>query len=243
MLFVTGKCGRSCLTAPSEERRGRDLVFADEMPVQGISDILQEASAFDALGTGITGGEPLLKLDYVLECIRALKHALGQQHHIHLYTGLLPSRAILGQLKQAGLDEIRFHIPITEWSHPIGLKETLQQAIALGLIAGVEIPSIKSAPAIIEAVRNADAFLNVKTSWNFRKLTMSAWPKRAICRRIWGCAAIGSEEVARKHFLQDDIKAHCRHPASRMRYSLKSDYCAGQIELAGPLIMWARRVP
>ncbi len=208
MLFVTGKCGRSCFYCPlSEERRGRDLVFADEMPVQGISDILQEASAFDALGTGITGGEPLLKLDYVLECIRALKHALGQQHHIHLYTGLLPSRAILGQLKQAGLDEIRFHIPITEWSHPIGLKETLQQAIALGLIAGVEIPSIKSAPAIIEAVRNADAFLNVN-ELEFSETNYVGMAEAGYLPEDLGCAAIGSEEVARKHFLQDDIKAH-----------------------------------
>ena len=137
------------------------LVFADEMPVQEMADILKEAIAIDALGTGITGGEPLLKLDYVLECIRALKRALGQAHHIHLYTGLLPGREVLERLKQAGLDEIRFHPPVSEWSHPVGLKEALLQAKALGLIAGVEIPSIKPAPAIVEAVRDADAFLNI----------------------------------------------------------------------------------
>ena len=33
-----------------------------------------------------TGGEPLLRLDYVLECIRALKHEFGPEHHIHLYS-------------------------------------------------------------------------------------------------------------------------------------------------------------
>jgi pyruvate formate-lyase activating enzyme-like uncharacterized protein len=208
VLFVTGKCERSCFYCPlSEERRGRDLVFADEMQVAGIDDILREAIAIDALGTGITGGEPLLKLDYVLECIRALKQSRGQSHHIHLYTGLLPGRAVLERLKQAGLDEIRFHPPISEWSNPVGLKEALRQAIALGLIAGVEIPSIRPAPAIVEAVRDADAFLNVNelefSETNYAGLAVAGYSPEDL-----GCAAIGSEEVARTHFLKDDIKAH-----------------------------------
>lgn len=208
VLFVTGKCERSCFYCPlSEERRGRDLTFADEMPVQEISDILREASAIDALGTGITGGEPLLKLDYVLECIRALKRALGQSHHIHLYTGLLPDRDILERLKQAGLDEIRFHPPISQWSHPEGLTEALRQAKALGLIAGVEIPSIKPAPAIIEAVRDADAFLNLN-ELEFSETNYAGLAARGYMPEDLGCGAIGSKEVAREHFLKDDIKVH-----------------------------------
>jgi len=208
VLFVTGNCPRNCFYCPlSEERRGRDLVFADEMPVQEIADILQEACAIDALGTGITGGEPLLKLDYVLECIRALKRERGQSHHIHLYTGLLPNRAVLERLKQAGLDEIRFHPPVSAWSDPVGLKEALQQAIALGLIAGVEIPAIMPAPAIIEAVRDADAFLNLNelefSETNYAGLAIAGYLPEDL-----GCAAIGSEKVAREHFLKDDIKAH-----------------------------------
>lgn len=208
VLFVTGKCERSCFYCPlSEERRGRDHVFADEMPVQEISDILREASAFEALGTGITGGEPLLKLDYVLECIRALKREFGQEHHIHLYTGLLPGREVLERLKQAGLDEIRFHPPISEWSHPVGLKEALRQAKALGLIAGVEIPSIKPAPAIIEAVRDADAFLNVN-ELEFSETNYAGLAAQGFLPEDLGSGAIGSERVAREHFLKDDIKAH-----------------------------------
>ncbi|MFZ3149225.1 MAG: radical SAM protein [Methanothrix sp.] len=208
VLFVTGKCERSCFYCPlSEERRGRDLVFADEMPVREIDDILAEACAIDALGTGITGGEPLLKLDYVLECIRALKRVRGQSHHIHLYTGLLPGREVLEQLKQAGLDEIRFHPPIFEWSHPVGLKEALRQAKALGLIAGVEIPSIKPSPAIIEAVRDADAFLNLN-ELEFSETNYAGLATAGYLPEDLGCGAIGSEEVAREHFLKDDIKVH-----------------------------------
>ncbi len=71
VLFVTGVCERSCSYCPlSEERAGRDVVFADEQPVAGMQDILEEAHSIGALGTGITGGEPLLKLDYVLSASR-----------------------------------------------------------------------------------------------------------------------------------------------------------------------------
>ena len=65
------------------------MVYADEQPVHELADIMREGRAIGALGTGITGGEPLLRLDYVLDCIRALKKEFGDEHHIHLYTCLL----------------------------------------------------------------------------------------------------------------------------------------------------------
>ena len=145
VLFVTGKCERSCFYCPlSDERKDQDAVFADEQPVHSIEDILKEARAIGALGTGITGGEPLMRLDYILLCIQALKHEFGSEHHIHLYTGLLPDQEILQKLKAAGLDEIRFHPPVSEWSSTEGLLKDLQEAKSLGLEAGVEIPCLKS---------------------------------------------------------------------------------------------------
>ena len=183
------------------------MVFADEQPVQKIADILAEARAIRALGTGITGGEPLLRLDYVLECITALKREFGPEHYIHLYSGILPGKDVLEKLKQAGLDEIRFHPQISEWSNPVGLKDALLQAKALGLIAGIEIPSLKPAPAIIEAVREADAFLNVN-ELEFSETNYAGLVAQGYLPEDLGCGAIGSEEVARNHFLKDDIKAH-----------------------------------
>jgi pyruvate formate-lyase activating enzyme-like uncharacterized protein len=208
VLFVTGKCERSCFYCPlSDERKDQDAVFADEQPVHSIEDILKEARAIGALGTGITGGEPLMRLDYVLLCIQALKHEFGAEHHIHLYTGLLPDKEILQKLKAAGLDEIRFHPPVSEWSSSEGLLETLQEAKILGLEAGVEIPAIKAAPKIVEAVLDADAFLNLNelefSETNFAGLIASGFLPQDL-----GCGAIGSEEVAREHFLLDSIKAH-----------------------------------
>jgi pyruvate formate-lyase activating enzyme-like uncharacterized protein len=208
VLFVTGRCKRDCFYCPiSTDRRGRDVVYADESPVHSIEDILAEARAIGALGTGITGGEPLQKLEYVLACIRALKREFGLAHHIHLYTGLLPGLAVLQRLREAGLDEIRFHPPPSDWSHPLGLERALQEAKSLGLEAGVEIPALKAAPEIVAAVRAEQAFLNINelefSETNFDGLTAHGFQPLDL-----GCEASGSEEIAREHFLKEDMKVH-----------------------------------
>jgi len=210
VLFVTGLCDRGCLYCPlSEERRGRDRAFADEQPVSSLEDILAEGRAIGALGTGITGGEPLLRLDYVLDCIRALKAEFGNEHHIHIYTGLLPGREVLEKLAAAGLDEIRFHPPLSMWQQPAAptLEEALLQAAALGLEAGVEIPAIMPAPAVVLAVRQTGAFLNVN-ELEFSETNFSGLAGQGFIPVELGCAAQGSEEIARQHLLQDGIKVH-----------------------------------
>ena len=208
VLFVTGECGRSCPYCPlSEERRGKDAVFADERQVHSIEDILKEARSIGALGTGITGGEPLLKLEFVLECIAALKREFGIKHHIHLYTGLLLGREVLLRLKDAGLDEIRFHPPESEWAAAPGLKKTLLEAKSLGLEAGVEIPALAPAPALVEAVRSADAFLNVN-ELEFTETNFAPLCARGFLPQDLGAGAAGSEEIAGEHFLIEGLKVH-----------------------------------
>lgn len=208
VLFVTGKCGRNCFYCPlSEERRGSEAVFADETPVSDIADIIKEAEAIDALGTGITGGEPLYRLDYVIKCIRAIKAARGQDHHIHLYTGLFPGREVLQSLKDAGLDEIRFHPPLDDWPNPQKLKEALSLAKSIGLLAGVEIPALQPAQAIIEAVKETDAFLNIN-ELEFSETNYSGLSQRGYSPVELGAAADGSENIAKVHFIREDIKVH-----------------------------------
>jgi pyruvate formate-lyase activating enzyme-like uncharacterized protein len=116
VLFVTGLCPKSCFYCPlSDERRGKDIIFANERPVKNDEDLLKEAELMDALGTGITGGEPILKIERVLHYIRILKSSFGKKHHIHLYTSLSPDKQILERLADAGLDEIRLHPPQESW--------------------------------------------------------------------------------------------------------------------------------
>jgi pyruvate formate-lyase activating enzyme-like uncharacterized protein len=208
VLFVTGRCERSCFYCPlSEERKDKDLAFADEQPVECLEDVLAEARAIGALGTGITGGEPLLRLDYVLACIRALKQEFGSKHHIHLYTGQYPHHETLQRLREAGLDEIRFHPPLSDWSHPERLKRALQEAKALGLVAGVEIPAIDAAPEILKAVGEADAFINLN-ELEFSETNFAGLTREGFLPEDLGCGAVGSEDIAKEQILGQEIKAH-----------------------------------
>ncbi|MCQ8902657.1 MAG: radical SAM protein [Methanothrix sp.] len=205
VLFVTGICTRGCFYCPlSNERKGKDLIFANERMVSSPQDILEEAQAIDALGTGITGGEPLLRLDLVLDTIRMLKRELGRSHHIHLYTGILPGERVLSKLRDAGLDELRIHPDLEREDR--SLAEALKSAMDLGIEAGVEIPAISSARWIAEAVQSADAFLNIN-ELEFSETNADALRARGFVADTDSCAAIGSESIARS-FMRHNIKLH-----------------------------------
>jgi pyruvate formate-lyase activating enzyme-like uncharacterized protein len=137
VIFVTGLCDRSCFYCPlSEKRRGLDVVYADEVPVEDDLDIILEGRAIDAEGSGITGGDPLMRLGRTIKYIRLLKKTFGRGHHIHLYTnGRHAGVDALTKLKEAGLDEIRFHPSKDNWGR-------IKLAKNLGMYAGAEIPAI-----------------------------------------------------------------------------------------------------
>ena len=140
VLFVTGLCPRKCYFCPvSDQKYGQDVSFANERRLSGREDIIQEAEAMDAKGAGITGGDPLMKIERTLAYIRQLKEKYGAGFHIHLYTSLnLVTENSLKQLHDAGLDEIRFHLDIdSEQFWP-----RLELAQKFSWKKGVELPSI-----------------------------------------------------------------------------------------------------
>ncbi len=111
VLFVTGECAKDCYYCPiSEERCNQNVIFANEVEVTAIDEIIAEAQLNRATGMGITGGEPVQKLDRILEFIRVVKSRAGKSFHIHLYTGLEPVPLdAVEKLIDAGLDELRLH--------------------------------------------------------------------------------------------------------------------------------------
>lgn len=141
VLFVTGKCGWNCFYCPvSLEKKGYDVIYANEARVHTDEEILAEARSMDATGTGITGGDPLCVMERTLHMIRLLKNAFGPEHHIHLYTATMdPEKVRI--LVDAGLDEIRFHPPESLWSR---MNETKLAEIASipGIDVGIEVPAL-----------------------------------------------------------------------------------------------------
>lgn len=162
VLFVTGRCTRDCWYCPiSDERRGKDTVYANDRKVDNPQDIIDEGRMMSALGTGITGGEPLLVLKKVVEFSRLLKKEFGDDHHIHLYTGVPPTRNQLEQLVDL-VDEIRLHPPQELWQDIMetGYLQSIQTARALGFSVGIEVPSLPGLEHLIPILPYVD-FINI----------------------------------------------------------------------------------
>ena len=142
VLFVTGLCGFHCVYCPvSDEKMYQDVVFADEKRVTSDADVLEEARAIRAMGAGITGGDPLDALDRTCHYIRLLKGEFGPAFHTHLYTMTADADKIR-MLADAGLDELRFHVPPGLWSRVGASSYVAGSRVArnLGLTVGLEVP-------------------------------------------------------------------------------------------------------
>jgi uncharacterized protein len=163
VIFITGICPRKCCFCPlSDDKYQKDVTFANERKVNDFNDVIKEAELMNAKGAGITGGDPLAKLDRTADYIKKLKEKFNDNFHIHLYTSLdLVNKESLQQLFDAGLDEIRFHPDLDDkkfWKN-ISLAKQFDWDV------GVEIPLIpnkeKETKRLIDFVKDKIDFLNL----------------------------------------------------------------------------------
>ena len=162
VLFVTGRCLRSCWYCPlSSERKGTDTVYANEHPVDIPDQMIEEAENMSALGTGITGGEPLLVLQKVTAYCQLLKAHFGPEHQIHLYTAMAPADADLAEMKGL-VDEIRLHPPHECWNTILDTDyiRSAKRAKEMGFDIGIEVPALPGLELLIPALPCLD-FLNI----------------------------------------------------------------------------------
>ena len=161
VLLITGRCGTDCFYCPiSPEKKGKDVMFANERRISDLKEMIEEAESMDATGTGITGGDPLIAMDRTIKAIKMLKEHFGSDHHIHLYTSVIdPAKA--KELCDAGLDEIRFHPPMTQWDKMIydGVSKIISEN---SMDVGFEVPAIPGNEELLE------------------KLAVSAWKAGAL---------------------------------------------------------------
>jgi len=163
VLFITGLCSRSCYFCPvSDEKYQKDVIFANEQNAGSFDDVVMEAKAMNAKGAGITGGDPLSRLDRTVSYIQKLKEKFGKKFHIHLYTSLnLVSKNVMEKLYLAGLDEIRFHLDMDSKK----LWEKLKTAKKFKWDIGVELPLIPTKENelkdIIDYINDKVDFLNL----------------------------------------------------------------------------------
>jgi len=144
--FVTGKCTRDCFFCFNQKPR------KDELVVHGIR-LAEPEEAPDVVrryglrSVGVSGGEPTLKPDRLLRLVRALR-TLPFRVRIDLYTnGDCLSDELLAQLKDAGLDAIRFNLVAREFD-----TEPLERALRYFDETAVEVPVIPERMAEMKAM-------------------------------------------------------------------------------------------
>ncbi|WP_305064384.1 radical SAM protein [Methanococcoides sp.] len=200
VLFITGTCDRGCFYCPLSEDRKRDTVYVNEKAVETDDDVLSEAYTMDALGTGITGGEPLLKKEKVIHYIELLKAEFGKEHHIHLYTSIAPSKETLEALASAGLDEIRFHPPQNMWHVLKGsaYEKAVKDAKDLDIEVGFELPSIKGVLELKDIINELGCFLNLNELEFSDNNAMELTERGFMLKNDISNAVEGSETFARE---------------------------------------------
>lgn len=153
VLLITGKCVRRCFYCPlSLRKRGKSAIYANELKVRSghLEEIIGEAQAISALGTGITGGDPMVTPELTIEAIQLLKNNFGKKHHIHLYTAGDFEPRYVEKLAVAGLDELRFHPPLATWGKKNrNLEQLVKKSIQNGISVGAEIPVLPGSTFII----------------------------------------------------------------------------------------------
>ena len=176
VLFITGRCDTNCFYCPiSPEKKGKDVIFANERRISDLSEMLEEAESMNATGTGITGGDPLAAMERTVSAIKMLKGHFGPDHHIHLYTSAIDiekSKALC----DAGLDEIRFHPPISQWEI-MNFKVISEIMSETSLDVGMEVPAIpgnekRLERLVVSASEAGIGFINInefefsESNWN-----------------------------------------------------------------------------
>ena len=138
VLFVTGRCHWGCDYCPlSDNRRETPDMFANERRCSNWEEVIEEARAMRATGTGITGGDPMLDFEKTVEAVKVLKKEMGAEHHIHCYTSIPMGAEKAKELALAGLDEIRFHLLDLTIDRYL---ESIESGVEHGMEVGIELP-------------------------------------------------------------------------------------------------------
>jgi hypothetical protein len=177
VVFVTGVCPRNCFYCPlSEQKKNQDLIFANERELldeSEISALIDEAKACKSKGAGITGGDPLVRIERTCRYIKLLKKEFGKNFHIHLYAileSLTPEK--LKMLELAELDELRLHPDFTtdkKWKNVDLLFDKGKRKYDFDL--GLEIPCIPGYD--IQTKKMIDCFAGKIDFLNLNELEIS----------------------------------------------------------------------
>ena len=213
VFFVTGVCPRHCFYCPiSEQKWQKDEIYINEWKTDDFNNIVKEIQLCKSKGVGITGGDPLARVDRTAQFIKMLKERFGKEFHIHLYTSLnLFTEENLKKLYDAGLDEIRCHPDVDDKKY----WERIKNGTKFPWHFGMEIPAIpgkeKETIELINFAKQYVQFINLN-ELEYSDTNAAQFDKgKYLTKNTLSYGIKGSEEFAKallKEFKEDKVRIH-----------------------------------
>lgn len=143
-LFINGLCNCACFYCPCAQNN-TDLPQTNTLTFTDPDQYVEYIKTFGFKGVSISGGEPFLTFERSLAFITAVKKHVRPEIYCWLYTnGTLVSKDKLEQLRDAGLNEIRFDIGAVGYD-----LKFAKQALKIIPTVTVEIPAIPEDKTIL----------------------------------------------------------------------------------------------
>jgi len=154
-------------------------MYINDVPVKHLSTIIHEVERCLSCGVAITGGEPLLVIDRVLEVSRFLKEYFGPDFHIHMYTNIrVLDRRRAQLLAQCSIDELRIHVLSPE---VVQAKLHLLKYMAkLHFDLGLEVPVLPGLEDVIMQIVEELYTHDIISFVNLNEADVSAGNERAL---------------------------------------------------------------
>ena len=111
-LSINRLCTVNCFFCPQDRTvKTEQAPMSEGLNFRDPEAYLDYLEKFGFTGVSFSGGEPLMALDKVLLYAEKIRGRFGRKMYIWLYTnGSLVDERLLGQLRDVGIDEIRFNI-------------------------------------------------------------------------------------------------------------------------------------
>jgi len=173
-LFINGECNCDCFYCPASQNE-KCLPTTNNVSFSSPEDYVAYLKEFGYKGASISGGEPLLTPELTLSYIKAIKKEFGDEMYVWMYTnGTLVTPEIISELKNAGLNEIRFDIGATDYD-----LSKLKIAVGKIPVVTVEVPAVPEELELMKDTMKELSTLGVRhinfhqlrlTTYNFEKL-------------------------------------------------------------------------
>ena len=160
IVFITMRCNLSCAFCYSPLRLPPE--HAGSVYGATPEEMVARYRALGIRGVGLSGGEPFLELERLLDWLQRFKRLYPQAYYWVYTNGVLADEAALRRLAELGLDEIRFNLAATGYDHPQVLANLSAAARLLPQVT-VEIPAIPADADKLLACLPVWAALGVRT--------------------------------------------------------------------------------